>query len=136
VTAPGAPVHFDVTRIALIDALGDMPVALGAWRGNEFKQLDLEARGRMADALLAQMPVASPLVTEEQAREIMQQQVEAQKPRLLAEVAAATDERLQESMKLVRRETLLAFAADLDSVGFREPAALAREAAEADGAPL
>src|ERR1700733_14064718 len=46
-----APVHYDVTRIALIDALGNLPLG---------EHLCLEPRARMADALLAQMPVASP----------------------------------------------------------------------------
>jgi hypothetical protein len=50
VTDPGAPVHYDVTRIALIDAIGNL--SLG-------KHLTLDARGRFADSLLAQMPEAS-----------------------------------------------------------------------------
>ena len=50
ISAADGIVHYDVTRIALIEALGDMP--LGAY-------LTLEARARFADALLAQMPVAS-----------------------------------------------------------------------------
>jgi len=49
ISAADGIVHYDVTRIALIEALGDMP--LGAY-------LTLEARARFADALLAQMPVA------------------------------------------------------------------------------
>ena len=85
-------VHYDCTRIALVDALAALPTA---------GYLMLEVRAKWADVILAQLPEASPLVTEDQAREIMQQQVEAQKPRLLAEVAAATDERLQESMQRV-----------------------------------
>jgi hypothetical protein len=50
VTAPDAPVHYDVIREALMDALGNHPLG-------EF--LNLEAKERMADRLLAQMPVAS-----------------------------------------------------------------------------
>lgn len=49
-TAPDAPVHFDCTRIGLIDALGSHPLG-------EF--LNLEAKGRMADRLLEHLPVAS-----------------------------------------------------------------------------
>lgn len=43
-------VHFDVTRIRLMDALGDVPLT---------RDLHLEARERMADTLLAQMPALS-----------------------------------------------------------------------------
>jgi hypothetical protein len=95
VTIPDAPVHFDVTRIALIDALGNLPLG---------EHLHLEPRGRMADALLAQMPAAAPLVTEDQAREIMQAAVEAEKPRLLAEIAAATDAHIKQAVAAARAD--------------------------------
>lgn len=49
-TIPDAPVTYAVTRIALLDALGNVPLG---------EHLHLEARGKMADALLAQMPEAS-----------------------------------------------------------------------------
>jgi hypothetical protein len=42
--------HFDVTRIALIEALGNLPLG---------EYLDHAAKARMADALLGQMPPAS-----------------------------------------------------------------------------
>lgn len=67
VTIPGAPVHFDVTRIALIDALGNLPLG---------EHLHLEPRGRMADALLAQMPVASPTALASLAAEFDRQAAE------------------------------------------------------------
>jgi hypothetical protein len=69
---------------------------------------------------------AGKVITEEQAREIMQQQVEAAKPALLAEVAAVTDERVEQLMERVRRETLLAFAAQLNRAQGDVPAGPAR----------
>jgi hypothetical protein len=42
-------VHYTCTRIALIDAIGQLPLG---------EYLNLEARGKMADKLLEQMPVA------------------------------------------------------------------------------
>ena len=56
-------VRYDVTRIALVDALAALPTA---------GYLTLEVRAKMADSILGQLPEASPLVTEEHAREIMQ----------------------------------------------------------------
>ena len=46
-TIPDAPVHWDVTRIALIEALAAIPI--GGF-------LTLEARSGWADAILAQLP--------------------------------------------------------------------------------
>jgi hypothetical protein len=95
-------VHYDVTRIALIEALGSIPLG---------EKLLLEARGRVADALLAQMPVAE-TVTEERCREIMQATLEAGEQLLLAHVAAATDERLEQSVGRVRVGIAAAIAAE------------------------
>jgi hypothetical protein len=49
-TAPDAPLHYDVTREALIEALRNLPLTA---------YLNLEARGKFADALLGQMPAVS-----------------------------------------------------------------------------
>ena len=57
------------------------------------------------------LAAAGKVLTEDQAREIMQQQGEAEKPRLLAEVAAATDERLEQCVTSVRQRIALAIFA-------------------------
>lgn len=80
-SADSGVVRFTCTRIQLIDALAALP--LGGY-------LTLEARGRFADCILGQLPEASPLVTEDQAREIMQATVaEGVRPVIDAELAKA-----------------------------------------------
>ena len=110
--------------------------------GKHFRQDDEHSkewvRSLAFDTACAAVDAATPhilaaadrVITKDQAREIMQQQVEAEKPRLLAEVAAATDERLERTAALVRAAERARIRQRL--VGCPECGEIHREGREAD----